>query len=142
MSSVRPANKQPLGNWVVATLREAAWAPLGVFGFYLLGRSLQLFKLYPPLDIPTHFVGGVVITYFYRVAIRRSQNLIGEIPFPIHVLLAFTSAGTTTIFWEFYENIMDLFFATQMVRGVEDTVVDFLAGLLGALALSLFYKRR
>ncbi len=142
MSSVRPANKQPLGNWVVATLQEAAWAPLGVFGFYLLGRSLQLFKLYPPLDIPTHFVGGVVITYFYRVAIRCSQKLIGEIPFPIQVLLAFTSAGTTTIFWEFYENIMDFFFATQMVRGVEDTVVDFLAGLLGALALSLFYKRR
>lgn len=135
-------NRQQFTTWILDTLREAAWAPLGVFGFYLLGRSLQLFKLYPPLDIPTHFVGGVVITYFYRVAIRRSQNLIGEIPFPIQVLLALTSAGTTTIFWEFYENIMDFFFATQMVRGVEDTVVDFLAGLLGALALSLFYKRR
>lgn len=135
-------NRQQFTTWILDTLREAAWAPLGVFGFYLLGRSLQLFKLYPPLDIPTHFVGGVVITYFYRVAIRRSQNLIGEIPFPIQVLLAFTSAGTTTIFWEFYENVLDFFFNTQMVRGVEDTIVDLLVGLLGALALSLFYKRR
>jgi hypothetical protein len=123
-------------------LREAAWAPLGVFGFYLLGRSLQLFKLYPPLDIPTHFLGGVVITYFYRVAIRHSQKLVGEIPFPVQVLFAFTCTGTTTIFWEFYENVLDFFFNTQMVRGVEDTIVDLFVGLLGALVLSLFYKRR
>ncbi len=134
-------NRQQFTTWILDTLREAAWAPLGVFGFYLLGRSLQLFKLYPPLDIPTHFLGGVVITYFYRVALRHSQKLVGEIPFPIQVLLAFTSAGTTTIFWEFYENILDFFFNTQMVRGVEDTIVDLLVGLLGALVFSLFYKR-
>lgn len=135
-------NRQQFTTWILDTLREAAWAPLGVFGFYLLGRSLQLFKLYPPLDIPTHFLGGVVITYFYRVAIRHSQKLVGEIPFPVQVLLAFTCTGTTTIFWEFYENVLDFFFNTQMVRGVEDTIVDLLVGLLGALVFSLFYKRR
>lgn len=134
-------NRQPFTTWILDSLREAAWAPLGVFGFYLLGRSLQLFKLYPPLDIPTHFLGGVVITYFYRVAIRHSQKLVGEIPFPVQVLFAFTCTGTTTIFWEFYENVLDFFFNTQMVRGVEDTIVDLLVGLLGALVFSLFYKR-
>lgn len=135
-------NRRPFTTWILDTLREAAWAPLSVFGFYLLGRSLQLFKLYPPLDIPTHFLGGVVITYFYRVAIRHSQKLVGEIPFPVQVLFAFTCTGTTTIFWEFYENVLDFFFNTQMVRGVEDTIVDLFVGLLGALVLSLFYKRR
>lgn len=135
-------NRQQFTTWILDTLREATWAPLGVLGFYLLGRSLQLFKLYPPLDIPTHFVGGVVITYFYRVALRRSQELVGDIPFPVQVLFAFTCTGTTTIFWEFYENVLDFFFNTQMVRGVEDTIVDLFVGLLGALALSLFYKRR
>ena len=128
--------------WVIDTLREAAWAPIVVFLFYLVARSLQLFVYFPPLDIPTHFMGGVVITYFYRVAIRNAQRLVGEIPFPIQVLFAFTCTGTTTIFWEFYENISDYFFHSQMVRGVTDTVVDLFVGLLGALAVSLLYRRR
>ena len=128
--------------WIMVTLREAAWAPLGVFIFYLIAKSLRLFLVFPPLDIPTHFLGAVAITYFYRVAIQYAQNLVGEIPLPVQVLLGFTCAGTTTIFWELYEYVSDLFFHTQMVRGVTDTTVDFFVGLLGALALSLFYRRR
>ena len=128
--------------WVIDTLREAAWAPIVVFLFYWVARSLQLFVYFPPLDIPTHFMGGVVITYFYRVAIRNAQRLVGEIPFPVQVLFALTCTGTTTIFWEFYENIFDYFFHTQMVRGVTDTVVDLFVGLLGALVFSLLYRRR
>jgi hypothetical protein len=129
-------------QWIIDTLREAAWAPLGVFGFYLAGLALGLYKSFPPLDIPTHFMGGVVITYFYRAAIRYSQRLVGEIPLPIQVLLAVAGAGTTAILWEFYENIADFFLATQMVRGVQDTIVDLFAGLLGALVLSVFYRPR
>lgn len=134
-------NKQ-VAAWVRDTLHEAAWAPLGVFLFYLIARSLQLFSLFPSLDIPTHFLGGMVITYFYRVAIRNAQTVVGEIPFRVQVVFAFTCAGTTMIFWEFYEYIFDYFFHTQMVRGVTDTIVDFFVGLLGALAVSLFYRRQ
>jgi len=123
-------------------LREAAWAPLSVLGFYALGLTFHLFKLFPPLDIPVHFMGGVVITYFYRVAIRQSQNVVGAIPVPVQILFAFTCTGTTTIFWEFYENLLDFFVGTHMVRGLQDTIVDLLVGLLGALALTLFYKQR
>jgi len=135
-------NKQQFLNWVVATLREAAWAPLSVFGFYLLGLTFHLFKLFPVIDIPTHFLGGVVITYFYRSAIRHSQKFVGEIPLAVQVLFAFTCTGTTTILWEFYENILDFFFGTHMVRGLEDTIIDLFLGLLGALVLSVTYRRR
>jgi hypothetical protein len=135
-------NRKQFLTWILAILREAAWAPLSVFAVYLVARSFRLFKLFPPMDIPTHFLGGIVITYFYRVAIRHSQKLVGEIPFPIQILFAITCTGTTTILWEFYENILDFFFDTGMVRGVEDTIVDLFVGLLGALVLSLFYRRR
>ncbi|HEX5809841.1 MAG TPA: hypothetical protein VFY25_14330 [Anaerolineales bacterium] len=87
-------------------------------------------------------MGGVVITYFYRAAIRNSQKIVGEIPYPVQVLLAITCTGTTTILWEFYENLADFFLGTQMVRGLEDTIVDLFLGLSGALVLSLFYKRQ
>ena len=128
--------------WILITLREAAWAPLGIFIFYLIAKSLQLFLVFPPLDIPTHFLGAIAITYFYRVAIRYSQKLVGEIPFPVHVLLGFTCTATTAIFWELYEYVSDFLFHTQMVRGVTDTTVDFFVGLSGALVMSLFYKQK
>ena len=123
-------------------LREAAWAPLSVFGLYWVGLTFDLYKRFPILDIPTHFMGGVVITYFYRSAIRHSQKLVGEIPLPIQVLFAITCTGTTTILWEFYENFADYFLHTDMVRGLQDTIMDLFVGLLGALVLSIFYRRR
>ena len=134
-------NKQQLVIWALATLRESAWAPLSIFGFYLIGLALHLYDLFPRLDIPTHFMGGVAITYFYRSAIRNSQKTTGGIPFPVQVLLAFTCTGTTIILWEFYENLFDFFFGTHMVRGLEDTIVDMFLGLSGALILSVLYRR-
>jgi len=135
-------NRQQLISWIIATLRESVWAPLSIFGFYLIGLAFHLYKIFPPLDIPTHFMGGVVIAYFYRSAIKNSQNVVGDIPLPIQTLLAFTAAGTTTILWEFCENFLDSFFGTNMVRGLEDTLVDLFLGLLGALILSVFYRPR
>jgi hypothetical protein len=135
-------NRQTWMEWIFRTLREAAWAPLSVFFLYRLALALQLFRLYPPLDIPTHFLGGVAITYFCRVAIQHSQKLVGEIPFSIQVIFAFTCAGTTAIFWELYEYVFDFFFQTHMVRGVTDTSVDLVVGLSGALAWSVLYRQR
>ena len=136
------STKRQITDWILNTLREAAWAPLSVIGFYLFGFAFHLYDLYPPLDIPTHFFGGIAITYFYRVAIRNSQDFLGQIPYPVQVLFAFTATGTTIIFWEFYENILDFLFHTHNVLGLADTLKDMVNGLLGALALTIFYRRR
>ena len=136
------SNKQQLVNWIITTLREAAWAPLGVVGFYAIGLAFDWYDRFPPLDMQSHLLGGVAITYFYISAIKHSQRIVGEIPGLIQTLLAFTSTGTTIIFWELYENAADWLLGTQMVRGLEDTIVDMLVGLTGALILVLLYKRR
>ena len=134
--------KQVFKDWIFTTLKESAWAPSGIFSFYVIGLFLGLFKLFPSLDIPTHFLGGVAITYFYRSVIRNSQMITGGIPLPVQIVFAFPCTGTTTILWEFYENLLDYFLQTHMVRGLEDTITDLFLGLLGALVLSLFYRNR
>jgi len=134
--------RQQLASWLLVTIREAAWAPLAVIGFYLLGLAFHLYDLYPSLDIPTHLLGGIAITYFFRFAIRNSQKFLDEIPFPIQILLAFTATGTMIIFWEFFEITLDSFFKTHNVLGLFDTLKDMVNGLLGALVLTLFYRRR
>lgn len=134
-------NRKQLLEWIAITLRETAWAPLAVFGFYLLGLVIDLYDRFPFMDIPTHFMGGVAITCFYRGAIRNLKMFYGEVPQAIRILFAFTCTGTTIILWEFYENAFDFLFGTTMVRGLEDTITDMLVGLMGALVLSLFYRR-
>ena len=134
-------NQAQLKNWAIATFKEAAWAPLCILGIYSFGLAFHIYKSYPWIDIPTHFLGGVTITYFYRSAVRNSQKILGAIPHLIQILFAFTATGTTTILWEFYENLADHFLHTHMVRGLEDTITDLLTGLMGALILSLFYRR-
>ena len=145
MSTVKSGtmlNKQQLIDWAGATLRESAWAPLGVVATYLIGLAFHLYDIFPPLDIPTHFLGGVAITYLYRSAIKNSQSFAGDIPIWVQVLFAFTCTGTTTVLWEFYENIVDYFLGTHMVLGLTDTIKDMFLGLLGALVLTVLYRRR
>jgi hypothetical protein len=140
MSSDQMTRKQ-VTDWILVTLRESAWAPLSVIGVYLVGLLFGWFDAYPPLDIPTHFFGGIAITYFYRSAIRNSQSFVGEIPYSIQVVLAFTCTGTTIIFWEFYEVTLDFLFQAHNVLGLADTIKDMFVGLMGALVVTIFYRR-
>jgi hypothetical protein len=133
-------SRQELLNCILMTARESAWAPLSVFVFYLVVKAFGGYLVYPPLDVPTHFLGGVAIAYFYRSAIANSQKIIGSIPLPIQTLLTLTCTGTTTILWEFFEYSSDYFFHTSMVLGLEDTLKDMFLGLLGGLILLLWRR--
>jgi hypothetical protein len=134
--------RKQVTDWILVTLRESAWAPLGLIGLYLLGLALHLYDSHPSLDIPTHFLGGVAMTYSFRSAIRHSQKLVGETPLPIQILFAFTCTGTTIVLWEFYENILDFLFKAHNVLGLSDTLKDMFVGLLGALVLTALYRKR
>jgi hypothetical protein len=131
---------QKLLNWVLVTLRESAWAPVSVFVIYRIAKAFGAYLAYPPLDIPTHFMGGVAIAYFYRTLIANSQKLVGSIPLPIQILFALTCTGTTTVLWEFFEYISDFFLHTNMILGLEDTLKDMFLGLLGGAILLIWLR--
>jgi len=50
-------------DWITTTLREAAWTPLCVVGFYIFGLAFHLFRMFPFTDVPTHFMGGEPIEF-------------------------------------------------------------------------------
>lgn len=133
-------NKQKLFSWSLATMRESAWAPISVFIIYSILKAFGAYLLYPPLDMPTHFMGGVAIAYFFRSAIANSQIFVGSIPLSIQILFALTCTGTTTILWEFIEYSSDYFFHTDMILGLEDTLKDMFLGLFGGVILLLWRR--
>jgi hypothetical protein len=74
-------------DWIFATLREAAWAPLSILGSYLLALAFYLFKLFPPLNIPFHFPGGMILAYFYSSVIKNSRDSAARCPFQFKFFL-------------------------------------------------------
>ena len=122
--------------WLNNTFRQAAWAPLTVFVFYAVAAKVfYAYLAYPWLDMPTHFAGGMAITYFYLAAIAHAQDLLGTIPRLIQRLLALGLTALTAVVWEFLEYLSDRLFGTLMNLGVVDTLMDLFLGLAGGLMM-------
>jgi hypothetical protein len=125
--------------WLKASFAQAAWAPILVFIIYgLAAKVFGAYLSFPHLDIPTHFMGGVAITYFFIVAIDHGQSLVGEIPRQVRAVLALGLTALIAVIWEFLEFASDQLFHTKMNLGVQDTLSDLFFGLLGAVLFIAF----
>jgi hypothetical protein len=118
------------------SLREAGWAPALVFVLHVVAlRGFAAYALFPPLDIPMHFFGGVAITFFlgrsYRVA--EKSGLLGQPARWLYFVVVPALATCTTVLWEFAEFVSDRYFGTHAQLGLEDTLSDMLLGCLGSL---------
>lgn len=126
-------------TWIKNSLQNAAWAPLTVFTFYAVAaKGFDAYITYPWLDIPTHFCGGMAITYFYLVAVVHSQNLVDVFPRLIQLILSLGLAAISAVIWEFLEFSSDALWNTKMNLGVSDTLSDLFFGLLGGIVVITF----
>ena len=130
--------------WLRSTFQQAAWAPLVVFIFYAVAaKGFNAYIRFPWLDIPTHFCGGVAITYFFSVAIAHSQVRLGCIPNFIQLLLSVGLTAITAVVWEFLEFSADMALGTKMNLGVSDTLSDLFFGLLvGTVMVAITARSR
>lgn len=118
------------------SFKKAAWAPLAVFIFYAVAaKAFNAYILFPWLDMPTHFLGGVAITYFFLTLIFYYQKISGPVPQIFQYISAVGLTAVTAIVWEFLEYGSDCLLETKMNLGTADTLKDLFFGLLGALMI-------
>jgi len=98
---------------------------------------LAEFGLTHRLDHLLHFLGGASIAYFLYGFIALLPSQAASISKWVHYLLAFTSACTAAVFWEFAEFASDQFLGTAIQQSLSETVLDLLFGVLGATATLL-----
>jgi hypothetical protein len=129
--------KTKRGLWVIAELvRSAGWAPTLVFLLHVfISRVLKAYILFPPLDIPMHFVGGVAIAYFWlRCCAAVPPDAIGaRYRRALQALIVASLTVSSTVLWEFGEFISDRVFGTHAQLGLEDTLLDMALGFAGGL---------
>ena len=112
--------------------------------FHVVAASgFDAYDRFPALDIPMHFLGGVVIAYFFHRAsmVASSHGIIGPFHPTTHAVLIFSLTCTTTVFWEFAEFLTDRFFGTHAQLGLNDTLGDMLLGICGGITLLAVVSR-
>ena len=126
----------PIFSWLLRTLGRAAWAPILVFAFHAVSSLIGLYGVWPPLDIPMHFLGGIAITYFFGHAYRAAAelDLLGRPSALLYVVTVFALTCSSTVFWEIAEFLSDRYLGSHMQKGLEDTLGDMFVGILGGLA--------
>lgn len=111
---------------------------LMVFLHAFMGEAMDLYSRFELYDKALHLYGGVVIamlgflvvyTLHYTRKVRLSLPLIG------FFTISFTMA--VGAMWEIGEFTVDKFFSTHAQNGLDDTMFDMIADLIGGTAVSL-----
>lgn len=108
----------------------------------------NLYRVFPWIDIPLHFWGGVLLALpFYWFFYRFPRLLkINELPFIVLLILVLGWTTLGGVLWEFGEFLYGARTARPIQLGVADTLgdlfFDMLGGLTVALLLKLLYHKR
>jgi len=90
-------------------------------------------------DIPMHIIGGCAIVYSFILVFRKLNDkiIIKDRFFEILILMGLLAI--VAIFWEFYEYAMHIIINVDQ-NTLQDTLSDFIFGLLGGLAIAIGIK--
>ncbi len=126
-------------------LKVGGWFPLLVFSTHLIfSRVLHVYEIWPSVDIPMHFIGGLSIAFFIsrcfqvlpREFDRRSRIVLLEL------LLIGSLTASTAVCWEFAEFTFDQLFSSNVQIGLVNTMQDMAMGILGATVIILIRSRQ
>lgn len=120
-----------------------------VFLANLLSLAAGWYLIFPSIDVPLHFFGGLA-TGMFAIALHddfKRRHKIGRTPRWYDLLFTLGFVSLVAIAWEFHEYALDRTLFTHFDLAVSqlsvaDTIGDFLNGLLGATAAYLSFGRR
>jgi hypothetical protein len=119
--------------------------PILVYLVHLIAREvLHLYSLYPNVDMPFHYIGGLSIAYSASLVLSHLESEKVTSPLNRVIFLALLLSLTTTVavFWEFAEFISDQLLGTQLQPSIANTMQDQFLGILGGGTWALIYFKR
>jgi hypothetical protein len=103
-------------------------------------NPLGIYQAFPWFDIPMHILGGMVIAFSIISVLRLYKNKVIIKNRFLEILIILGLFSLIAIFWEFYEYLSRIIL--NITPGtIEDTLSDFMFGLIGALIISLKIKK-
>lgn len=113
----------------------------------ILWQGVGAYEAFPPLDTPMHLLGGLAIAFFLWTAysIGARSGTLGQPNSTAIALLTVTSTAASAVLWEFAEYLSDGYLGTNTQKGLEDTLLDLLFGLVGGaifVGVAWFWQSR
>ena len=116
--------------------------PMLVFLIHLIAsKILNLYLLFPNMDIPFHYLGGLSIAYTSAQILSHLEKKIitTRLNRMIFLALILSLTATAAVFWEFAEFIGDQLFHTNIQVRLANTMQDQFLGVLGGMTVVLIY---
>lgn len=120
--------------------------PLAVLLAHVVAaKVLSLYRIYPNMDIASHYMGGLSIAYSATKIIRyleQQQMLVNPLNNAVFLVLLISLTATAAIFWEFAEFTMDLLLGTNVQVSLANTMQDQFMGILGGFTWATICVRK
>lgn len=138
-------------NFLITFMPNRFFRILSFFIFpacvFLLNFFLELFfnisDIYPWIDIPLHFLGGVSIAYM-SILFLKDFELKGTIYRRnklFFILIVVSLVGFAAVLWEFWEYYFSWTVGWIYIYSLEDTLGDLFFGLLGGFAGAIAFRK-
>lgn len=110
----------------------------------IASKVLHLYLIFPNLDIPYHYVGGLSIAYMSAqiLSYLEKEKIFTRLNKLVFLVLIFSLAATSTVFWEFAEFIGDQLLDTNIQVSLANTMRDQFMGILGGATWVFIYSKR
>lgn len=111
----------------------------------IASKVLNLYAVFPSLDIPFHFLGGFSIAYTAArvLAALEKERVTAVLNRGVFLVLVIALTATATVLWEFAEFLGDRLLETNIQISLANTMQDQFFGILGGMAwLCLSYREK
>ncbi|MDR2336783.1 MAG: DUF2238 domain-containing protein [Candidatus Nomurabacteria bacterium] len=113
-----------------------------IFFAEILGINLRVYYLLPAYDKIIHLISGALTAILAIIILRYFKISASQKSFWTIFILSLTAG--IAVAWEVFEYIIDLFGGDMQrtsTRGINDTMVDMIAALIGGGLVALFVRR-
>ena len=111
---------------------------------FIASKVLDLYIIFPNLDIPFHFAGGLSIAYTSAqiLSYLEKEKITAKLNQVVFLVVIFSLTATATVFWEFAEFIGDQLLNTNIQISLANTMQDQLMGILGGVTWMFIYTKK
>lgn len=106
-------------------------------------KIFKIYAIYPNLDIPMHYIGGLAIAYAASrtLAYLEDEKLISRLNKTILLITIFSLTATATVFWELAEFLGDRYLDLHVQPSLANTMQDQFMGLLGGATWTAIFDK-
>lgn len=119
--------------------------PILVFLVHLVSVGiLNLYVLFPRIDIVFHYVGGLAIAFTSAqiLSYLETENIMPTVNRLLFVVMLIALTAMAAVLWEFAEFLSDQLLHTDLQGSIANTMQDQFLGVLGGMTWDLIcYKR-